>query len=136
MTTHTEDPRTGCWTPAEGHTAESVYELFRGERPFGTELVQLCPSDECANPNHLRPTFHVTADDVAELFGVPAEILVGPISFAAEPAEMYGLETTTEFVEPEQEPEAPAVSPEPTPVVPVPVPPVKRGPGRPRKHPR
>ncbi|MGW3992212.1 hypothetical protein ACWEF6_01875 [Amycolatopsis sp. NPDC004772] len=106
--THTEDPRTGCWEPAEGVTVEDVYELYKVELPHGSELVRICPTDGCVNPDHQRPTFFVSADEDPVTYSNP------------EPPEGERVEheTFTEVIPP-----APAQ-------------PVKRGPGRPRKHPR
>lgn len=118
--THTEDPRTGCWTPAEGHSVESVFELYRGEPPHGSELTQLCPTDGCANPEHLRPTFHVTAElDDLEVLAQANPSLGHPVSSETIAA---ALELGAQAVEPTPEP------------APVPQAPVKRGPGRPRKQ--
>lgn len=105
---YTEDPRTGCWAPVEGVSVGAVYERFRGELPYGSKLVGICPTDGCANPEHLRPTFFVTAEAVAEL--------TEEIFKEGTPAPDESVNTPV-VVEPS----------------PVPKPTMKRGPGRPRK---
>lgn len=98
LVTHSEDPRTGCWTSSD--TREAVFEAHRGPLPVGAVPEQICGTDECVHPAHQRPVYHVGHSAQAPEAPAP-EINSEPVS----------------------------VSPEPTPVVPV-----KRGPGRPRKH--